>query len=92
MEAQAYGLGATAIYTMEDLSSDPHLRERGYFQTVEHPEAGRLEYFGPPFALHGTPVALRPAPLLGQHTVEVLTERLGYTREQVVRLRQRNVV
>ena len=92
IEAQAYGLGATAIYTMEDLSSDPHLRERGYFQTIEHPEAGRLEYFGPPFALHGTPVALRPAPLLGQHTVEVLTERLGYTREQVVRLRQRNVV
>ena len=92
MEAQAHGLGATALYTMEDLSSDPHVRERGYFQTVEHPEAGRLEYFGPPFALHGTPVALRPAPLLGQHTVEVLTERLGYTREQVVRLRQRNVV
>lgn len=91
LEAQAHGLGATAIYTMEDLGNDPHLRGRGYFQNLDHPAAGRLEYFGPPFALHGTPVALRPAPLLGQHTVEVLTG-LGYSREQVVRLRQRDVV
>lgn len=92
IEAQAHGLGATAIYTMEDLSNDPHVRGRGFFREVDHPSAGRLEYFGPPFALHGTPVELRPAPLLGQHTLEVLTERLGYTREQVVRLRQRDAV
>ena len=91
MEAQAHGLGATAIYTMEDLRSDPHVRGRGYFQRLDHPAAGPLEYFGPPFALHGTPVQLRPAPLLGQHTVDVLGG-LGYSREQIVRLRQRNVV
>ena len=92
IEAQAEGLGAAAVYTMEDVTTDPHLRERGFFQTVEHPSAGALEYFGPPFRMLGTPVELRPAPLLGQHTVELLTERLGYTREQIVQLRQRNVV
>ena len=91
LEAQAHGLGATAIYTMEDLSSDPHVRGRGYFQSLDHPAAGRLEYFGPPFTLHGTPVQLRPAPLLGEHTVEVLSG-FGYSREQIVQLRQRNVV
>ena len=91
LEAQAHGLGATAIYTMEDLSSDPHVRGRGYFQSIEHPAAGRLEYFGPPFTLHGTPVQLRRAPLLGEHTVEVLSG-LGYSREQIVQLRQRNIV
>ena len=92
LEAQSHGLGAAAIYTMEDLAGDPHLRERGYFREVAHPAAGRLEYFGPPFAMSGAPAALRPAPLLGQHTAEVLAERLGYARGQVVRLRQRNVV
>ena len=33
-EAQAEGLGAAAIYTMEDVVNDPHLRERNFFQSI----------------------------------------------------------
>ena len=39
-----------------------------------------------------TPASIRRAPLLGEHTLEVLTEQLGYTPEDVSILRQRNVV
>ena len=42
--------------------------------------------------MHGTPAALRHAPLLGEHTSEVLTSELGYTPEDVVILRKRNIV
>ena len=42
--------------------------------------------------MHRTPGALRRAPLLGEHTSEVLRPELGYTPEEVVILRQRNIV
>ena len=45
-----------------------------------------------PTRMHGTPGALRRAPLLGEHTSEVLRSELGYTPEEVVILRQRNIV
>jgi hypothetical protein len=40
----------------------------------------------------GTPGALRRAPLLGEHSYEVLVEELGYAHEDVVVLRQRGVI
>ena len=39
-----------------------------------------------------TPATIRRAPLLGEHTFEVLTQQLGYTPQEVVILRQRNVI
>ena len=91
-QAQAVGFPVAAMNTMDDVFRDPHLRERGYFAVIDHPEAGELEYPGPPFRLFGTPGVMRRAPLLGEHTAEVLTGRLGYTRAEVSMLRQRNVV
>lgn len=92
MEAQAAGVPVAALNTTADLFDDPHLREREYFVTLPHPEAGELEYPGLPFRMMGTPGELRRAPTLGEQTVEILTGRLGYSREDVVRLRQRNVI
>ena len=91
-DAQVQGLPVGAINTMADVFVDPHLRAREFITTIEHPEAGALEFPGLPFRMHGTPGALRRAPLLGEHTSEVLTERLGYKPEEVIILRQRNVV
>jgi crotonobetainyl-CoA:carnitine CoA-transferase CaiB-like acyl-CoA transferase len=90
--AQAEGLPISALNSMADVFADPHLREREFFKAVEHPVAGLLEHAGPPFRMLGTPATIRRAPLLGEHTAQVLCERLGYTRPQVVRLRQANVI
>lgn len=91
-EAQEVGLPVGAINSMADVFADPHLREREFITTIEHPEAGAFEFPGLPIRMHGTPGVLRRAPLLGEHTSEVLTSELGYTPEDVVILRQRNIV
>lgn len=60
----------------EDISTNPQLNARDWFVAIDDPGRGRrLRYPGPPWQLRGTPASLRrPAPLLGQHTAEVLTE------------------
>src|SRR5690606_1853535 len=75
-ESQAAGYAGAAINTMEDLFRDPHFRERGFFVEVEHPVVGTLEYPGAPFRMQETPWRSGRAPLLGEHTREVLGERL----------------
>lgn len=90
-KGQREGFAITAINTMEDVFADPHLRHRGFFETLEHPETGPLEYPGPPFRPALTPRSMRRAPLLGEHTVEVLGE-LGYEPSDIVILRERGVV
>jgi benzylsuccinate CoA-transferase BbsF subunit len=67
---------------------DPHLRERGYWVYKEHPEVGTRQHAGVPWKMSRTPTEVRAAaPLIGQHTDEVLIGLLGYTAEQVAALR-----
>ena len=57
------------VNTVHDLFNDPHLQERGFFTTIDHPMVGALQYPGVPYRFSNTPLPLagRPAPLLGQH-------------------------
>lgn len=69
-----------------------HLRENGYLQTVEHRHFGPTAAVASPVEFHGTPTAALDqrgswhAPLLGEHTVEVLVSAAGYTREEALEL------
>jgi len=77
----------------EDIVNCPQLAAREYFQEVEHPEAGRLEYPGACFDMRETPFQIRrPAPLLGQHNEEVFCRLLGYSRQELVKLREMGVI
>ena len=91
-KGQAEGLPVSALNTMEDVFADRHLYERGFFQTVTQPAAGRVVLPGPPLRMSDTPAEIQAAPTLGQHTAEVLTGELGYTRQDVAVLAQRRVV
>jgi len=74
-EAQALGILGGAILTIEDLVNDAHYRDRGAWETIDHPETGPLEYPGRPFIMSASPRPQpRRAPLLGEHNHEVLTE------------------
>ena len=90
--AQAEGWPVCAINTVEDAYRDPAFRARDFFRSIEHPVAGTLEYTGLPIRFGATPGEMERAPLLGEHTSEVLTQQLGYSPEDVTILRQRGVI
>lgn len=76
-----------------DLVASPQLQARGFWENVEHPVAGTITMPGAPFKLSETPWTLRrPSPRLGEHTEEVLVDQLGYTNDEVLRLRERGVI
>jgi crotonobetainyl-CoA:carnitine CoA-transferase CaiB-like acyl-CoA transferase len=67
---------------------DPHLRARDYFVYQEHPEVGALQHWRMRWKLSRTETAVRSAaPCIGQHTDEVLTQELGYSADEVAKLR-----
>ncbi|MBI1886508.1 MAG: CoA transferase [Chloroflexi bacterium] len=85
---QAAGVPAGVVQSAEDtLDNDPHLRERGYYVYLDHPEAGRTAYDGVVARLSKTPGRLSgPAPLLGEHTESVCKEVLGLGDEAIAEL------
>ncbi len=77
------------VLTTEDLYSDPHIRDRGFFSEIEQPALGSVEMPGAPFKMTETPWELRrPAPRLGEHTDEVLKEMLSLSEEEIAALRK----
>ncbi len=91
-ESQAAGLLCAPCFTTADLYADEYYRDRGFWQQVEHRVMGTVTMPGRPFIMSESPWALRrPAPLLGEHTVEVLGE-LGYGAGDVVSLREAGVI
>ena len=87
--AQSHHLSITAYYDPGEVREDPHLNARNYFVDVEHPELGTsIAYAGAPYGLSETPWQIRRrAPLIGEHNEEVYIGELGYTREQLARLK-----
>ena len=80
------------LFSVRELFDDPHFRERGFWQEVTHPELGAFEMPGRPFIMSDSPWELRrPAPLLGEHTIEVLSEA-GYSDREIRELAQQRVV
>ena len=82
-ECQAYGVLSGPIDTTDEvMDHNPQLQFREYFVEVDHPSAGNLRYPGAPiYAPRKWWQINRPAPLLGQHTQEVLDELKRRTRD-----------
>ena len=73
----------TPMNTVNDLIDDPHLAETGFFSTVDHPSEGKLRSMAVPSQWSASPPAVsRPAPRLGEHSIEVLREA-GYTDAEI---------
>ncbi len=91
--AQAQRVYITAVQTPGDLVEDPHFKERQYWAEIDHPVTGELTYPGAPFKSEETPWQVRrPAPLLGQHNDEVYRDKLGYSKDDLVKLRERGII
>ncbi len=87
-DLQRRGVPAGVVQNARDiLEFDPHMRERGYYIYLDHPETGRSAYDGVPVVLSKTPGRIAsPAPLLGQHTEYVCREILGLSRDEIADL------
>ncbi|MCX7911853.1 MAG: CoA transferase [Dehalococcoidales bacterium] len=78
--------------TYEEVCAHPQLAANETICTVEHPLRGEIKMLGLPVKLKKTPGRPQgPAPLLGQHTEEILLA-LGYTKEEITRLEREGVI
>ncbi len=90
---QARRIPLAPASSMGELFASDHLKARGFFATIEHPVAGPARMPGAPYQMTATPWALRrPAPLLGQHTAEVLSDVLRLSPPQIDTLRRQGVI
>lgn len=84
----AAGVPAGPIRDLSEVLHDDHASARGLVQRFDHPQAGSFPALALPFRFEGfdDPQVARP-PLLGEHTDEILRDRLGYDAARIARLR-----
>jgi crotonobetainyl-CoA:carnitine CoA-transferase CaiB-like acyl-CoA transferase len=80
---EAEGVPCGPVNSIADMVADPQTLAREMVVELEHPRAGRTRALGLPVKLSRTPGRVsRPAPLLGQHTREVLAE-FGFSQPEI---------
>jgi formyl-CoA transferase len=87
----AGGVPCGACLDTGEVLADPHLRAREMIVEVEHPVRGTYLTVGNPIKLSASPTAIAPAPLLGQHRRELLTE-LGYSDADIEALAKEGAI
>jgi crotonobetainyl-CoA:carnitine CoA-transferase CaiB-like acyl-CoA transferase len=88
-----YDVPLAPVRNVKELVNDEQLAYRNYFVEIDHPVAGRFKYPGAPYKLSATPWEIkRRAPLLGEHNEEVYHRMLGYSRQELTRMKQAGIV
>ena len=80
------GIPVGPILSMKEIAEDQDLRKTGTLVEVDHPERGPYLSVGCPIKLSDSPVEVERSPLLGEHTVEVLRDVLGYDGDALARI------
>lgn len=92
--AQERGIQLYPVFTPKDMVNFPQLDDRGYWEKVEHPELGATITYPGAFAklAEGSCSIRRRAPLIGEHNEEIYINELGLSREDLIILKQANVI
>ncbi|MGG1662131.1 CaiB/BaiF CoA transferase family protein [Brevibacillus sp. NRS-1366] len=86
------GIPAGPINTFQEALNDPHTLAREMVHTLEHPVAGSIKALGIPVKLSRTPGEIvRTAPMLGEHTLEIMQE-LDFSTEEMELLTQKKII
>jgi crotonobetainyl-CoA:carnitine CoA-transferase CaiB-like acyl-CoA transferase len=88
----AAGVPCGRLLNVGEVSTDPQVKHRGLIEEMDYPGIGRIKTVKTPIIVDGElPETRRRAPLLGEHTIEVLKE-IGYTDSQIDELIKKGVV
>jgi len=86
-------ISCSPVLSMDEVVTDPQVRENGYIVDFDHPVLGKIKVPGFPVGLSETPSTVRSAPpQFGQHTEEILLEVGGYTWDEIAKLREGEVI
>lgn len=88
----ALGVPCGATLDTVDILSDKHLRARNSIVELDHPQRGKWAFPAPPVRFNEVATEMHSAPLLGQHTLEVLESELGLDREALEELAKTGAV
>lgn len=90
---QGVGIAAGPSCSVTDLFHDPHLRERGFFVEINHPEMGKAPLIRTPWNIDGKAAGkYEPAPLIGEHNDYIFGTLLGMSQEEIDRLAEEKVI
>ena len=90
---QSHRIPSGPIYNSGDLVESEHFKVRGFFEDMDHPEAGRIKVPGRLYNLSETPWSLdRPSPTLGQHNHAIYGGRLGFSNVDLTDLRRTGII
>jgi crotonobetainyl-CoA:carnitine CoA-transferase CaiB-like acyl-CoA transferase len=87
------GVPIGVINSIAQALDEPQVKSRNMLVNIPHPLKADFVTVGSPIKMSGTPVEyLRPAPMLGEHTDEVLKRQLGLDDERLAELKARGVI
>jgi crotonobetainyl-CoA:carnitine CoA-transferase CaiB-like acyl-CoA transferase len=86
-ELERAGVPTGPINTLDQVYDNPQVKAREMWRELPHPSAGTAPIAASPLKFSATPVRYdRPAPMLGQHTEQILRDRLGLSNEEIATL------
>jgi benzylsuccinate CoA-transferase BbsF subunit len=93
---QSQGVPAGVALTNRDMLFEPHLKERGFFRVIKHPEGSELPtipYPGIPWRLReAPPLPARAGASLGEHNRQIIVELLGWPEGDLASLQQEGAI
>ena len=79
----AAGIPCGAVLNAKDIYTNEHLNQRDMIVGIKHPDRGEFRVLGCPIKLSDSVAEIASPPLLGQHTEEILSDVLGYTKAKI---------
>jgi crotonobetainyl-CoA:carnitine CoA-transferase CaiB-like acyl-CoA transferase len=88
----SFSVPCAPVNTVEEAAIDPHLSEREIMVEVPDPQAGTIHVTGKMVKFSRTPMVVGSAPIIGEHTDNILRETLGYSDEKIQALQNQEIV
>jgi crotonobetainyl-CoA:carnitine CoA-transferase CaiB-like acyl-CoA transferase len=89
---ETHDIPSAPVNDIGEVFEDPHVQARGMIKTYQHPTLGDVRYPPSPVKFSDWEAPTTPAPMLGEHTAEVLNDRLGLEKREIDSLSEDGVV